>query len=73
MHKTLRKYGPPRHVSVVYEAGPIGYGLHRELSHQGWFHVEAKMSHTFSTNIGSLERLNVSWRCDCKPRARQSL
>ena len=34
--KTLRKYGPARHVSVVYEAGPTGYGLHRELSRRGY-------------------------------------
>jgi transposase len=34
--KTLRKYGPARHVSVVYEAGPTGYGLYRELSRRGY-------------------------------------
>jgi transposase len=34
--KTLRKYGPPQHVSVVYEAGPTGYGLYRALSAQGY-------------------------------------
>ena len=37
--KTLRKYGSPRQVSVVYEAGPTGYGLHRELSRRG-YHCE---------------------------------
>ena len=37
--KTLRKYGPPQHVSVVYEAGPTGYGLHRELKRRG-YHCE---------------------------------
>lgn len=26
--KTLRKYGPAQHVSVVYEAVPTGYGLY---------------------------------------------
>lgn len=26
--KTLGKYGPARHVSVFYEAGLTGYGLH---------------------------------------------
>lgn len=34
--KALRKYGPAQHVSVVYEAGPTGYGLHRELSRRGY-------------------------------------
>lgn len=34
--KTLRKYGPARHVSVVYEAGPTGYGLYRELNRRGY-------------------------------------
>jgi transposase len=34
--KTLRKYGPARQVSVVYEAGPTGYGLHRELTRRGY-------------------------------------
>ena len=29
------------------------------------------MSRTFSTNIGSVDSLNVSWRCGCKPKARQ--
>ena len=29
------------------------------------------MSRTFSTNIGSLDSLNVSWRCGCNPKARQ--
>jgi transposase len=34
--KTLRKYGPARQVSVVYEAGPTGNGLHRELTRRGY-------------------------------------
>jgi hypothetical protein len=29
------------------------------------------MSRTFSTNSGSVESLKVSWRCGCKPNARQ--
>ncbi len=29
------------------------------------------MSRTFSTNMGSLESLNVSCRCGCRPKARQ--
>ena len=29
--KLLAKAGDPAQVSVVYEAGPTGYGLHREL------------------------------------------
>lgn len=29
------------------------------------------MSRTFSMNSGSLASLHVSWRCDCKPDARQ--
>ena len=34
--KTLRKYGSPQQVSVVYEARPTGYGLHRELGQRGY-------------------------------------
>jgi transposase len=34
--KMLRKYGPARQVSVVYEAGPMGYGLQRALSQHGY-------------------------------------
>lgn len=34
--KMLRKYGPAQQVSVVYEAGPTGYGLHRALSELGY-------------------------------------
>jgi transposase len=34
--KMLRKYGPAEQVSVVYEAGPTGYGLYRALSAQGY-------------------------------------
>lgn len=34
--KTLRKYGPAQQVSVVYEAGPTGYGLYRALCAQGY-------------------------------------
>lgn len=34
--KMLRKYGPAQQVSVVYEAGPTGYGLHRVLSEHGY-------------------------------------
>lgn len=37
--KTLRKYGTPGDVSVVYEAGPTGYGLHRALTERG-YHCE---------------------------------
>lgn len=37
--KALGKYGAPRQVSVVYEAGPTGYGLYRALSAHG-YHCE---------------------------------
>jgi hypothetical protein len=32
----LAKAGDPASVSVVYEAGPTGYGLHRELCRRGY-------------------------------------
>ena len=34
--KLLAKAGEPARVSVVYEAGPTGYGLHRELCRRGY-------------------------------------
>jgi transposase len=34
--KTLKTWGAPATVKVVYEAGPTGYGLHRELSGRGY-------------------------------------
>ncbi len=34
--KLLCKYGPAQQVSVVYEAGPTGYGLYRALSERGY-------------------------------------
>jgi transposase len=34
--KLLAKAGDPSQVSVVYEAGPTGYGLHRELCRRGY-------------------------------------
>ena len=34
--KLLAKAGEPAQVSVVYEAGPTGYGLHRELCRRGY-------------------------------------
>lgn len=34
--KVLRKYGEAAQVSVVYEAGPTGYGLYRELTGHGY-------------------------------------
>jgi transposase len=37
--KVLSKAGDPAGVSVVYEAGPTGYGLYRELSRRG-YHCE---------------------------------
>ena len=37
--KVLGKAGDPAAVSVVYEAGPTGYGLYRELSQRG-YHCE---------------------------------
>jgi hypothetical protein len=32
--KLLARYGEPRGVQVLHEAGPTGYGLQRELSRQ---------------------------------------
>lgn len=34
--KLLAKAGDPSHVSVVYEAGPTGFGLYRELRRRGY-------------------------------------
>ena len=34
--KVLRKYGEATQVSVVYKAGPTGYGLYRELTGHGY-------------------------------------
>ena len=34
--KLLKRYGDPGEVHVVYEAGPTGYGLQRELSRRGY-------------------------------------
>lgn len=34
--KLLARYGEPGAVQVVYEAGPTGYGLQRELTRQGY-------------------------------------
>lgn len=34
--KLLARYGEPATVQVVYEAGPTGYGLQRELARRGY-------------------------------------
>ena len=34
--KLLARYGEPAQVQVVYEAGPTGYGLQRELARRGY-------------------------------------
>lgn len=34
--KVLGKLGAPQHISVVYEAGPTGYGLYRALRERGY-------------------------------------
>jgi transposase len=34
--KLLAKAGDPAQISVVYEAGPTGYGLYRELCRRGY-------------------------------------
>lgn len=39
--KVLAKAGDPAQVSVVYEAGPTGYGLYRELCRRGYRWVSA--------------------------------
>jgi transposase len=36
LFKVLAKAGDPTQVSVVYEAGPTGYGLYRELCRRGY-------------------------------------
>lgn len=36
LFKVLAKAGDPAQVSVVYEAGPTGYGLYRELCRRGY-------------------------------------
>jgi len=36
LRKLLARYGDPRQVQVVYEAGPTGYGLQRELTRCGY-------------------------------------
>ena len=37
--RVLAKAGEPRQVSIVYEAGPTGFGLYRELRRRG-YHCE---------------------------------
>ena len=44
---------------------------HSTIAISGGSMYRPTMSRTFSTNIGSLESLNVSCRCGCKPKARQ--
>lgn len=36
LRKLLARYGDPAQVHVVYEAGPTGYGLQRELTRRGY-------------------------------------
>jgi transposase len=36
LEKALRKLGPPESLQIVYEAGPCGYGLVRELRARGY-------------------------------------
>jgi transposase len=36
LRKVLARYGDPGAVQVVYEAGPTGYGLQRELTRRGY-------------------------------------
>jgi transposase len=36
LRKLLARYGQPGQVHVVYEAGPTGYGLQRELTRRGY-------------------------------------
>lgn len=35
--KVLARYGAPRQLQVVYEAGPTGYGLQRALAQRGYY------------------------------------
>ena len=39
LRRLLARYGDPQQVHVVYEAGPTGYGLQRELARRG-YHCE---------------------------------
>ena len=36
LHKSLKSLGRPEELSIVYEAGPCGYGLVRELRSRGY-------------------------------------
>ena len=36
LRKVLARYGDPKQVQVVYEAGPTGYGLQRALTQCGY-------------------------------------
>ncbi|MNL40500.1 hypothetical protein D3C87_1628530 [compost metagenome] len=52
-----------------WTSSPLGRLASMALS--GRFRYRPTMSRTFSTNNGSLESLNVSWRCGCNPKACQ--
>lgn len=64
--KTLRKYGPVPQVSVVYEAGSTGYGLHRVLSQRG-YHCEniAPSSKAAAQSIRMTNRCTSSCKLSC--------
>lgn len=63
--KTVSKYGPARRVSVVYEAGPTGYGLYRELNQRG-YHCEINAPSLIPRRAG--ERIKTHRR-NCASRA----
>ena len=41
------------------------------IAYSGGSKYSPMTSRTFSTNSGSLESLNIYWRCGCKPKTRQ--
>jgi hypothetical protein len=54
----------------VPESG-IFSSTHNTMAISGGAMYSPTMSRTLSTNIGSVDSLKVSWRCGCKPNARQ--
>ena len=69
--KTLRKYGPAQQVSVVYEAGPTGYGLHRELSRRGYQASDASGAHVYR-GCCQPQRVDADHRSHSRSQAPQS-
>ena len=45
--------------------------MHKTTARSGGFRYRPQMSYSLSTNNGSLESFQCSWRCGCSPNARQ--